>query len=68
MYYKHKNCIDVFIRVDDETFSYGTVFGSWLTQGVNSYWSTTESYYFNIKKEELINWKLYIPKGNYYVG
>lgn len=69
-FWKHKNCMDVFILAGIEQPVEGGVMligSDWLTQGVDVFW-TTPVVHDNIfiKDSEYDNWIAYTPKGNYY--
>lgn len=69
LFWKHKNCIDVFvyidhIRTDEDNL---IVRGDWMCQGIESYWTTPlTNDTFVIKSDQFDNWIPYEPKGKYY--
>lgn len=69
-YYKHKNCMDAFIRVNTVTHDNGEtafIWADWMIQGIELHW---HSPVFNkrlfILADQYENWLPYQPKGEIY--
>lgn len=69
-YFKHKNCMDVFVRVRTVVMDSGDkaiLWLSWMIQGTESYWLTREDKdRVFIKADQYENWEPYEPKGKLY--
>lgn len=65
--YKHKNCLDAFIRVSTVTIDTGEkaiVWASWMIQGTEAHWFGSNIERIFIKPDEYENWMPYEPKGD----
>jgi hypothetical protein len=70
-FWKHSDCLDAFFMIErirfDENGTKATLQGSWMTQGIASYWASTNLTRLNIKSSEYNKWVPYTPVGNEYV-
>lgn len=65
-FWKHDDCLDVFISVYGVDFDSGTVAkirASWLTQGHEIYFYNSTSDFILVNSLNYEKWKPYIPKG-----
>lgn len=70
-YFKHKNCMDVFIIVDEALEQPNgdfLVYAQWLTQGTAKFWNASNQEKFIIEKKQYDNWLPYTPAGEYLAG
>lgn len=69
-YWKHKNCLDVFICVTSEVFDENgkdaILRATWCTQFQNG-WGFTVADRVKITPKEYKNWEPYTPKGKIYL-
>lgn len=70
-FFKHENCMDVFLVVDTVVMDSGNVaiiYGNWMTQGTAKYWAASNRERIKIDKDQYKRWIPYTPKGEYYSG
>ncbi len=68
-FYKHKNCIDAFIKADTVGFDSGArcaMYAKWYSQGVHAYWCCQLAEPLIVTIEHYDNWEPYEPKGELY--
>lgn len=67
-YWKHQNCMDVFILIHSivqDTGKVAILNVQWMIQGTAHYWATKQDR-IKINPKEYAAWKPYTPKGTYY--
>lgn len=68
-FFKHSNCLDVFIVVNNVVMDTGEVaiiWVNWMIQGTEHYWEASNNERIKVTKEEYSKWISYTPKGKYY--
>lgn len=67
IFWKHENCVDVFLRIYSSSFSLTgdtiLVQGSWKVQGLDNHWYCSYTELITITAQQYDKWIPYAPKG-----